>query len=319
MTEQSAESKPAEQSADNPIVKNLGPAITGLITFSLTWLTAGSTDIKPALVSLAAVAAGICALVTSLLYQRYFSVLALGAEPEMSPQRMAYVRLWNSLAEGGRPAVIYVRWPTKFLDWVDRFFGDAGMADRTLFPRAFGLKTPAPLWTAPAFERCLLLALIYPVAAIFLIWAISGHVGPAEVALELSSNISSWKRGLEATLVGFLAFYGAGKRHIRLNFLWIAALAAAAFCLSTLVGGGHFIVWVTILLFLVGFGDMGGAAGPALIVTIIAYLFIGGLASPILGARPDSRRLAVIIILILFLASGVFIAIRTLSDRAIKR
>jgi hypothetical protein len=35
------------------------------------------------------------------------------------------------------------------------------MADRTLFPHAFGLKKAAPLWTAPAFDRCLLLALIY--------------------------------------------------------------------------------------------------------------------------------------------------------------
>jgi hypothetical protein len=55
---------------------------------------------------------------------------------------------------------------TQFLDWIDRFFGDAGMADRTLFPRAFGLETPAPLWTAPAFDRCLLLASIYPIATI---------------------------------------------------------------------------------------------------------------------------------------------------------
>jgi hypothetical protein len=77
--------------------------------------------------------------------------------------------LRKSLAEGGKPALIYAQWLTKFLDAVDRFFGDAGMADRTLFPRAFGLKTPAPLWTAPAFDRCLLLALIYPIATILII------------------------------------------------------------------------------------------------------------------------------------------------------
>jgi hypothetical protein len=28
---------------------------------------------------------------------------------------------------------------------MDTFFGDAGMADRTLWPKAFGLRTPAPL------------------------------------------------------------------------------------------------------------------------------------------------------------------------------
>jgi hypothetical protein len=49
---------------------------------------------------------------------------------------------------------------------------------RSLFPHAFGLRTPAPLRTAPAFDRCLLLALLYPILTIFLIWAVSGHVGP---------------------------------------------------------------------------------------------------------------------------------------------
>jgi hypothetical protein len=55
---------------------------------------------------------------------------------------------------------------------LERFFGDAGMADRTLFPRVFGLKKPAPLWTAPSFDRCL---------AIWLIWAAlqPSHFGAA--------------------------------------------------------------------------------------------------------------------------------------------
>jgi hypothetical protein len=67
---------------------------------------------------------------------------------------------------------------------------------------AFGLKTPAPLWTAPAFDRCLLLALIYPIATIFIIWAVSGHVGPAEAALGLKPDIAGWQRGLMVGLVG---------------------------------------------------------------------------------------------------------------------
>ena len=41
------------------------------------------------------------------------------------------------------------------------------------------------------FDRCLMLALIYPIATIFVIWAISGHVGPAEAALGLQPNLSS--------------------------------------------------------------------------------------------------------------------------------
>src|SRR5258708_30096031 len=69
------------------------------------------------------------------------------------------------------------------------------MADQTLFPRAFGLKTPAPLWTAPAFDRCLLLALIYPIVTIYIIWAVSDHVGPAEDALSLP-DIPGWRRAI---------------------------------------------------------------------------------------------------------------------------
>jgi hypothetical protein len=60
---------------------------------------------------------------------------------------------------------------TKVLDAVYRFFGDAGKAEQTVFPRAFGLKTPAAVWTAPASDRCLLLALIYPIVTIIIIWA----------------------------------------------------------------------------------------------------------------------------------------------------
>jgi hypothetical protein len=208
MPEQTAESKPAEPSADNPIAKNLGPAIMAAATFAVTWLAAGSTDIKPTLTTLAAVVAGICALVTSLLYQRYFSVLALGGEPEVSSERMAYVKLRNNVEQGGKPAITYSRWLTKFLDAVDRFFGDAGVADRILFPRVFGLKMPAPTWTAPALDRCLLLALIYPIASIFVIWAVSGHVGPAEAALGLEPNIPGWQRGITVACIGLAAFTG---------------------------------------------------------------------------------------------------------------
>jgi ABC-type uncharacterized transport system permease subunit len=70
------------------------------------------------------------------------------------------------------------------------------MADRSLFPYAFGLKTPAPSWTAPALDRCLLLALIYPIAAIFLIWMLSGQVGRAEAALGLRADLPEWQRVL---------------------------------------------------------------------------------------------------------------------------
>jgi hypothetical protein len=206
MAEQTAEGKKAEASSDNPILKYLGSALFAAVVAFLTWLTAEHTELRAALTTLAGVVGGVCALVTALLYARYLGVLGAGAAPARSPERLAYVRLRKSIAEGGRPARIYAEWLTKFLDAVDRFFGDAGMADRTLFPRAFGLKTPAPLWTAPSFDRCLLLALVYPIATIYIIWAVSGHVGPAEAALQLSPGFLGWKRVfLVASLGIFLA------------------------------------------------------------------------------------------------------------------
>jgi hypothetical protein len=106
------------------------------------------------------------------------------------------------------------------------------MKSRTLSPRAFGLKTPAPLWTAPAFDRCLLLALIYPIATIFLIWAIFGHVGPAEAALHLQPDIAFWRRGLVALGLGLSTFgilRGVRTLGLKSQILLIVAAGAGLF------------------------------------------------------------------------------------------
>jgi len=100
------------------------------------------------------------------------------------------------------------------------------MAERTLFPRAFGLHGPTPLWTAPAFDRCMLLVLLYPIAIIVVMWAVSGHVGPGEHAFLLLPDLPGWRRsaaigawvlalfafwrGLVATAKDGSARYGAG-------------------------------------------------------------------------------------------------------------
>ena len=114
---------------------------------------------------------GLCAAIAVFIYNYYLGVLGQGAKPEDSIERQDYDGLRASLKVGNLASRLYAKWLKKFLDWIEQFFGDVGMADRTLFPHAFGLKTPAPLWTAPALDRCLLLALIYPIVTIFLIWA----------------------------------------------------------------------------------------------------------------------------------------------------
>jgi hypothetical protein len=47
------------------------------------------------------------------------------------------------------------------------------------------------LWTVRAFDRCLLLVLLYPVATLFVVWVHTGHVGPAERALHLAPNLTT--------------------------------------------------------------------------------------------------------------------------------
>jgi hypothetical protein len=254
----------AEQSSDNPIVKYLGAPIFAVFVSVLTWFAADSTTLQPALTKLAGVLGGICALVTCLLYDRNLGVLGASADPADSLEGSAYVRLRKSLSEGGGPATTYSRWLTKFLDAVDHFFGDAEemigadaenqrkvptlpLADRTLFPHAFGLKTPAPLWTAAAFNRCLVLAFIYPIPTIFIIWAISGHVGPAEAALALRPDTPGWERVVIGATFWFLPL--ASIIHLKappgwrfLLFVTASVLAFAGGIIGLLVVALYFVI-----------------------------------------------------------------------------
>jgi hypothetical protein len=134
------------------------------------------------------------------------SILGASAKRRGTPERRAYDAFRAGLGEGGNAAArLYARWLERTLDRVARFFSDSGMGDRTLFPHAFGLRRPAPLWTAPAFDRCLLIALIYPIATVFLFWVASGHVGPAEAALRLESGLPGWRRAVVGVAIALAA------------------------------------------------------------------------------------------------------------------
>jgi hypothetical protein len=150
--------------------------------------------------------AGLCILAAPVIYKYYIGILAQGAQQEGSLERKDYDALRASLTGGNLAARLYAGRLTRFLDGVDRFFGDAGMAGRSAFPHAFGLRTPAPLWTARALDRCLFLALVYPIATIFIIWAVSGHAGPAEMALGLKPNVPGWSRSFVAAVAAFEGF-----------------------------------------------------------------------------------------------------------------
>ena len=140
------------------------------------------------------VVGGSSVLALIAVYRHYDRVLASSAHRNGTAKREGYADLRRRLSAGGTPAMIYARRLEGFLNRVDRFFKDAGKANRTLFPHAFGLKRAAPLWTSPSYIQCLLIAMVYPLVTIFLIWAISGHAGPAERALHLGIDVVWWKR-----------------------------------------------------------------------------------------------------------------------------
>ena len=212
----------AQPSPDSAVIKTIGPLISSVIGALIGWLPGGSTGFMgSALTALLAIAGGVSGLIFSLMYRRYVGVLGAGGGRKGFPARNAYDRLRESLSGGNLAARLYADQLGAFLETVDRFFGDAGRADQTLFPHAFGLRTPAPLWTAAAFDRCLLLALIYPIATILIIWAASGDVGPAEAALLLKSNLPGWQRGLAVALVAIMVF--AILRSVRVKG-WIAPI-----------------------------------------------------------------------------------------------
>jgi hypothetical protein len=111
--------------------------LTGAARALLTLFAGGS-----ALAALMSMVAAVSALIFGLIYKRYVGIL--GANRRRPAERHAYDAVRNSLTGGNPAARLYALWLTIFLDQVDRFFGDAGLADRTLFPRAFWAGDPSP-------------------------------------------------------------------------------------------------------------------------------------------------------------------------------
>lgn len=143
----------------------------------------------------------------------------------------------------------------------------------------------AALWTAPAFDRCLLLALFYPVAAIFVIWTVSGEVGPAERALGLKAADGP-QRLVALTAVGFmiLPFW----RVLRsLESGWFLPWLMAAFASAVVLLVTRALAIASLALIGVMAGLAGAGAG-ALVVVFAGALVAGfaGIFSGVIAAPP---------------------------------
>ena len=118
----------------------------------------------------------------------YFLRLDGAGADDDSLARARYVAFRERFAAGGTPAKMYAAYLEWALDGVDRFFGDPGRADQSWLTRALGWDARGARWTAVAYDRCLVLALAYPVLSVIGFWAIYNKVGVAEQALGLQET-----------------------------------------------------------------------------------------------------------------------------------
>ena len=70
------------------------------------------------------------------------------------------------------------------------------------------IRRPVPLWTSPAFDRCLLIASIYPLTSIIFIWSVSGDVGSMQELLRLrpAADLHEWRRFLQVSALALEIF-----------------------------------------------------------------------------------------------------------------
>eukprot|EP01037_Dinobryon_pediforme_P025313 gene25313-27413_t len=145
----------------NVIGGTLGSVVAGLVVASL----APAGAMGAGYVAAAVVFGLVFGSALWMTYSRYLAILAAGGQRPNMPGRKTYDALRASLGSGGWGGQIYAVRLTGFLGMVDRFFGDADVPETRRVNRVFGMQAPAALWTAPAFDRCLLLALVYPLGS----------------------------------------------------------------------------------------------------------------------------------------------------------
>jgi hypothetical protein len=307
------------------ILEAMPPLLVSVVVAAgaaLVWLTDGFIGgIGSALATVFLSLGGICSLIASLIYRRYVGVLGAGAQRKGTSGRLSYDTLRKSLSEGNLAARFYASRLSAFLDSVDRFFGDAGLADRTLFPRAFGLNAPAPLWTAPAFDRCLQLALLSLIAMIYLIWAESGYVGPAEAALNLRPDLPAWRRALTVAAVALTVVACWRFTQTKEGQKFLAASAGVILGAGSVVAAGTATSSVAIIFAGTATYSFGGPFGGAVAFAVVLSVAVAfNIALAIVGAVAFAGAVAFVVAVVVLNDSatrhqwqGVFLSLFFIS------
>src|SRR4051812_46147514 len=114
-------------------------------------------------------------------------------------------KLREALEAGGELRRLYIRLLTPQLDRLDRFLGDSDKAAFSL-PSPFRNRERHPYWTGWSFDRCALLALVYPLLSLFVVWVWQSESGPIAERLGME-RLAGWEvRSLAAALAAFIAY-----------------------------------------------------------------------------------------------------------------
>jgi hypothetical protein len=274
----------------------IGTIIGGAILLAPAAIFAGAQPLLTAAIGPSAtnlveiVLGGATFLFTGVASYYFYFVLPGDREAIGSPERKRYDHLRADLGNGGTAARIYSEKLTAALKAVERFFRDEGSPGQ----QAFGLKTPAPLWTSNAFHYCLILALLYPIVTIFFIWAASSEVGAAEASFGLPRDLPWWQRtsAIFGLAFGILSYWRFKRSPGRRSLLWLLLVPISAVLIAyALAGGGAGTVAGSVAVSgaVVGAvaGDIGIGVFGAVVGAVagaIAFTLTSTLVSEVIGA-----------------------------------
>ncbi|MGF1463085.1 MAG: hypothetical protein ACFB2Z_07955 [Maricaulaceae bacterium] len=255
----------------------------------------------------------------------YALVLGYGGH-ENAHARRRYDGLRALLRDGGRPVAYYRRWVSGGLDQVDRFFEGEALAHRpkrqNWTHRLFGLADTPPIWTPWAFDRCLLLAVAYPVLTVVFMWVGLGELDAVGRSFGLATDLSVGDRTLAAGGVltaGCGMWLLSGRASAWRRYLGVILLTGGGFAVA--VAGAFAFALAVAVAFSVGLGvgcAVGFGVGVAVAVAFARTVAGAGavaVAVAILISSDDksaaverqSRRLSLILAIVFGLAGAAVV------------
>ncbi|MFN7055008.1 hypothetical protein [Hyphomonas sp.] len=223
--------------------------------------------------------------------------------------------------KGGRLGHTYSAGVGAALDRIDRFFGDGDNYEK---------RGHHAYWSGASLDRCLGLAVAYPVLTLIISWLVSGYVGPVEQAILLAEGTTGLQRLSTAaalvaltitsiwfvnppashrsfiwTMLRFAAFAGAG---VGAGALAFAGAGAGAFAFA-IAGAGALAVAFAVAFAGVGAGAFavafafavavaGAGAGAVAVAGAVAGAFAFAVAGAGASARVERLRMRWLILLI---------------------